>query len=102
MKVRFTRPALSDLEEIHSYIAQDNRRAASRLVQRLVDRAMLIGSAPHQGREVDEPDIRVVMVPRFRLLHLLQNQPGRDRDRSHPSYFPPPSLAGAVAALPSA
>lgn len=68
MKVRITRPALDDLEHIHAYISKDNPIAASRVVTRLIDRAMQLGHAPYQGREVDEPNARVIVVPRFRYF----------------------------------
>jgi len=68
MKVRITRPALDDLERIHAYISRDNPAAASRVVTRLIDRAMELAQAPHQGREVDEPNARVIVVPRFRYF----------------------------------
>ena len=68
MKVRITRPALDDLERIYAYISKDNPVAASRVVTRLIDRAMELAHAPYQGREVDEPNARVVVVPRFRYF----------------------------------
>jgi len=68
MKVRITRPALDDLERIYAYISKDNPVAASRIVTRLIDRAMELAHAPYQGREVDEPNARVVVVPRFRYF----------------------------------
>jgi toxin ParE1/3/4 len=68
MKVRITRPALDDLERIQAYISRDNPAAASRVVTRLIDRAMELAQAPYQGREVDEPNARVIVVPRFRYF----------------------------------
>ena len=68
MKVRITRPALDDLDRIHAYISRDNPVAASRVVTRLVDRAIELAQAPYQGREVDEPKARVIVVPRFRYF----------------------------------
>jgi toxin ParE1/3/4 len=75
MKVRFTRPALGDLQQIYEYISKDNPSAASRVVARLIDRAMALGSAPYQGREADEPDARVIVVPRFRyfIFYMIEN-----------------------------
>ena len=35
MKLRYSRGALADLDEIFSYIAQDNPQAAARLVSRI-------------------------------------------------------------------
>jgi toxin ParE1/3/4 len=68
MKVRLTRPALDDLERIHAYISKESPLAASRVVTRLIDRAMELGDAPYQGKEVDEPNARVIVVPRFRYF----------------------------------
>lgn len=68
MRVRFTRPALDDLGRIHDHIAKDNLAAASHVVTRLIDRASELAWAPRQGREVDEPNARVVVVPRFRYF----------------------------------
>lgn len=68
MRVRFTRPALDDLEQIRVYIGKDNPAAASRVVTRLIDRALELAHAPHQGRDVDEPNARVVVLPRFRYF----------------------------------
>jgi toxin ParE1/3/4 len=66
MKVRFTRPALADLDRIRAYISEHDPAAASRVVTRLVDRALDLASAPYQGRQVDEPNARVIVVPRYR------------------------------------
>jgi addiction module RelE/StbE family toxin len=68
MKVRITRPALDDLEQIYAYISKENPAAGSRVVTRLLDRAMELADAPLQGRQVDEPNVRVIVVPRFRYF----------------------------------
>jgi toxin ParE1/3/4 len=75
MKVRFTRPALDDLQQIYNYISKDNPSAASRVVMRLIDRAMTLESAPYQGREADEPNARVLVVPRFRyfIFYMIED-----------------------------
>jgi plasmid stabilization system protein ParE len=66
MKVRITRPALDDLERINAYISKEDPTTASRVVRHLIDRAMALADMPYQGREVDEPNARVIVVPRFR------------------------------------
>jgi toxin ParE1/3/4 len=83
MKVRITRPALDDLERIHAYISKDSPIAASRIVTRLIDRAMELAHAPYQGREVDEPNARVIVVPRFRyfIFYTVEN------DEIHITHF---------------
>jgi toxin ParE1/3/4 len=49
MKLRYACGALSDLDEIFSYIASDNPRAARRLVTRIEQVAALIAEQPYIG-----------------------------------------------------
>jgi addiction module RelE/StbE family toxin len=83
MKVRLTRPALDDLDRIHAYISKDNPAMASRVVTRLMDRALGLEHAPYQGREVDEPSARVVVVPRYRYFIFYTI----DSDEIHITHF---------------
>jgi toxin ParE1/3/4 len=68
MKVRFTRPAQADLEAIYAYVSERNPSAATRLVARLIDRALALSYNPYEGRKIDEPNGRVVVLPRFRYF----------------------------------
>jgi plasmid stabilization system protein ParE len=68
MKVRLTRPAFQDLQRIHAYVSKDSPAAAARVVTRLIDRALDLADAPYQGRAVDEPNARVIVVPRYRYF----------------------------------
>lgn len=50
-QVRWTSPALADLDSIQDYLAERNPAAASRLVNDILDRAdMLLSSNPELGR----------------------------------------------------
>jgi addiction module RelE/StbE family toxin len=68
MKVRFTRAAQRDLAQIYDYISRDSPDIASRFVARLIERARELSGNPSQGRETDEPDVRVIVAPRLRYL----------------------------------
>ncbi len=68
MKVRFTRPAQIDLQRIHTYVSDDNPAEASRLIARLIEHARALGRTPHEGRSTDEPNARVIVVPRLRYF----------------------------------
>jgi toxin ParE1/3/4 len=68
MKVRFTRPAQRDLNQIYAYVSQDSPDIASRLVTRLIERARELADNPFAGRATDEPDVRVVVAPRLRYF----------------------------------
>ncbi len=83
MKVRLTRPAFEDLQRIHTYISKNSPAAASRVVTRLIDRALELALAPYQGREVDEPNARVIVVPGFRYFIFY----AIDGDEIHVTHF---------------
>jgi toxin ParE1/3/4 len=68
MRVRFARPAQADLRLIYDYVARDNPQEASRLITRLMERAWALGESPYEGRETDEPNARVLVVPRLRYF----------------------------------
>jgi toxin ParE1/3/4 len=46
MNLRYARGALPDLDEIFSYVARDNPRAAARLVARIEQMSALIAEHP--------------------------------------------------------
>lgn len=50
MKVIWLRTALRNLDEIATFIARDNPAAAARVVQRLQDATVRLGSHPESGR----------------------------------------------------
>ena len=68
MRVRFTRPAQADLQQIHGYVSKDNPAEASRLIARLIERARALGDTPYEGRATDESNARVIVVPRLRYF----------------------------------
>lgn len=65
MKVRYTRIALADLGEIHTYIAQE-RPATSRSVARRIRKAIAgLSRFPEQGRTGRVVGTRELVVPRL-------------------------------------
>lgn len=63
MNVRFTRKALTDLDQIISFICKENSAAASRLATRLIEPAWALSDNPKEGRRTDEPGIHVLIAP---------------------------------------
>lgn len=52
MQVRWTRPALRDVEDIEDYIAQDSPAAAYRVARMLIERAgSNLSKSPYMGRD---------------------------------------------------
>jgi toxin ParE1/3/4 len=56
------------LAQIHAYISQDSPTVASRFVARLVERSRELSDHPYEGRETDEPGVRVIVARRQRYL----------------------------------
>jgi toxin ParE1/3/4 len=68
MKVRFTRSAKRDLDQIQAYVSQDSPTVASRFVARIIERARTLADHPFEGMQTDDPDTRVIMAPRLRYF----------------------------------
>lgn len=72
MKVEWTQNAIGHLTHIYDYIAQDSRRYAKRMVDRITSRTKQIGRFPHSGQivaEYDDPQIREVVEGPYRRIY---------------------------------
>lgn len=58
MRVRFTLPALADLESIIDYVAQESPAAADQIAKRVAAVAEMICHQPRSGKVTDDPAIR--------------------------------------------
>ena len=68
MKVRYTVPARTDLDEIYGYVSQHNPVAAERIKRQIKADAELLGEFPFMARESDIPGIRLRKVRRYPYL----------------------------------
>lgn len=74
MRLRWLPLALSDLDGIRRYIAEDDPAAARRWVTRLHARARTAASAPMAGRvvpELDRDDVREVFLRSYRIVYRM-------------------------------
>lgn len=71
MKVRFSREALSDLDEILSYIVAQNPVAASGLAAKIEEMTRLIGHYPRLGKKTKRPEFRSVTVGNYLLVYKV-------------------------------
>jgi toxin ParE1/3/4 len=60
--VRWTRPALADLEAIGDYIARDNPRAAAGQTRRIHEACAQLGLFPAQGRAGRVAETRELVI----------------------------------------
>jgi plasmid stabilization system protein ParE len=64
MRVRYSPQALLQLEQIHSYIAQRNPRAAKAVVTRIEELCEMLGEFP-VGSITNQPGVRMLPVVRY-------------------------------------
>ncbi len=72
MKIIWTDPAVNDLDNIQSYIAQDSERYASIVIERIILATGNIEFFPFMGRmvpEVAETTIREILVHPYRVIY---------------------------------
>lgn len=62
MNLRYTRPALDDLETILDYIAAHSPQAATRVQSRIRAVTLLVAQHPRIGTRTDDPMIRRMTV----------------------------------------
>jgi addiction module RelE/StbE family toxin len=68
MRVRFTKGAFADLEEIHSYIAADNPVAAAAVVRRVEQLLARLADFPAIGHPSERQGFRVLPLGRYPYL----------------------------------
>jgi plasmid stabilization system protein ParE len=74
-EIRWTDEAATWLEDIHSYIAQDNPGAAARVVRGIHDKVQILADFPEMGhryRTEPEGDIRVLLYGHYRIAYLVR------------------------------
>lgn len=62
MKVRWTKPALHDLEEVGTHIARRNPEAACEIANRIVELTGLLSEHPEAGRPGRAPHTRELVI----------------------------------------
>ena len=68
MRIRWTEPALRQIDEIFAYIATDNQKAAYSVVRYIENSVSLLGQFPEMGRPTDKSDVRVLVIGRYPYL----------------------------------
>lgn len=74
-RIEWTEPAITDLENIHNYIARDSADYADALVERLILSVDQLESFPESGRRVPEstdPRVRELLVEGYRVMYRLK------------------------------
>ena len=76
MRILWSPQSLRDLHAIREYIAKDSERYADLTVARIFSAVERLLQFPHSGRivpERDEPEIREIIVGRFRVVYRVRD-----------------------------
>jgi toxin ParE1/3/4 len=76
MRVVWTEPAETDLDELFDYIARDSPIYAERFVDRILDAVVKLAELPRIGRQVPEANsehIRELIVQSQRVIYAVDN-----------------------------
>ncbi|MDE2755845.1 MAG: type II toxin-antitoxin system RelE/ParE family toxin [Acidobacteriota bacterium] len=73
-EIRWTIEAETWLKNIYDYIAQDDPRAAAKVVEGIYEKAQLLREYPeigHRYRSEPEGEIRILLYGHYRIAYLL-------------------------------
>ena len=76
-EIRWTLEAVKWLEDIHSYIAEDNPTAAQNVISGIYEKAQILGDHPQIGylyRVEQEGDIRILLYGHYRITYLIKEK----------------------------
>ena len=74
-RVRFSRFALADLEDIARYISRDNVAIARRVVNRIEMLCFLLGTLPGIGRDSEVSGARKLVIPHLPYKIIYESRP---------------------------
>jgi len=74
-EVRWTKPALDDLEDITEYISRDSKVYAERFAIRVIDAVKRLEHFPYSGRlvpEFNDENIRELIYGAYRVIYVVR------------------------------
>ncbi|MBM4083261.1 MAG: type II toxin-antitoxin system RelE/ParE family toxin, partial [Planctomycetes bacterium] len=77
MRIKWSEPALVDLEEIRDYIAKDSEYYATRLVEKIIQAVEALERFPAMGRvvpEAQDQSIRELLVANYRVMYRIETE----------------------------
>ena len=75
--VRWSEPAILDLQSIHDFIAHDSRYYAKKVIQDIRDKADILDELPRIGKkvpEINDGNIRELSLYSYRIIYEIRTQ----------------------------
>ncbi|OGP81061.1 MAG: plasmid stabilization protein [Deltaproteobacteria bacterium RBG_16_54_11] len=80
-EIRWTDEAVTWLQDIFDYIAQDSPTAAAKVVSGIYDKVQLLKDFPELGykyKSEKEGDLRLILYGHYRIAYLIKGKEGVD------------------------
>ncbi len=77
VEIRWTLEASRWLEEIHDYIAADNPRAATRVVNGIRGKALMLHEHPRLGARYEpifDREVRILLYGHYRIAYVIKTE----------------------------
>lgn len=77
MKIIWSEPAISDLENIRDYIAKDSEYYATIFIEKIITAVEKVAAFPLMGRiapECNNKNIREVIYQNYRIIYKVNNK----------------------------
>ena len=79
MNIRWTEPAVLDLENIRDFISRDSEYYAVEFTAKIIDAVEKLYSLPRRGRivpETNDDSIREIIFYGYRIIYSIENNDG--------------------------
>lgn len=76
MRLEWTEPAISDLQDIRDYIKKGSEHYAARFVEKVIDAAENLLQFPDMGRNVPESEavnIKELLFHNYRIMYRIEH-----------------------------
>ncbi len=76
MKIKWTVPAVDDLESIRDYIGKDSEIYATSFIEKILKSVDILENFPEIGRKVPEandPNIRELIFQNYRIMYRIHH-----------------------------
>ena len=77
VKIEWTDEAKYWLKDIHDYIAEDNKRIASKIIKEIYNKVQILATSPQIGYSYtndNNNDIRILLYGHYRIAYLIKDE----------------------------
>ncbi len=77
VKIEWTDEAKYWLKDIHDYIAEDNKRIASKITKEIYNKVQILATFPQIGYSYpndNDKDIRILLYGHYRIAYLIKDE----------------------------